>query len=185
MTTGASTSTIIIGIIALIVIAAIIVVAVRVTRSRRLARRFGPEYEHAVREHGDRGAAERELANREARVRRLHIEELPAGAKARYVEEWRTVQSRFVDEPSLAIAEADRLVSSVMRDRGYPLGNFEQRAGDLSPDHPRGIEDYRIAHDIVRRSERGEVPTEDLRQAMVHYRTLFSDLVEADERTPR
>jgi hypothetical protein len=172
-----------IGIIAFIVVVAIIVATVRATRSQRLARRFGPEYERTVRERGDRAAAEGELAKREARVKRFHIEELPAGSKARYVEEWRTVQSRFVDEPSLAIAEADRLVTSVMRDRGYPTATFEQRAADLSPDHPRVIEDYRIAHDIARRSERGEVPTEDLRQAMVHYRSLFSDLVETGERS--
>jgi hypothetical protein len=180
MQTGAPVTSYIIGAIALVVVIAIIIATVRAARSRRLAQRFGPEYERTVRERGDRAAAERDLARREARVKRFHIEELPPGARARYTEEWRTVQSRFVDEPALAIAEADRLVSTVMRDRGYPLGSFEQRADDLSPDHPRVIEDYRAAHDIATRSERGQVPTEDLRQAMVHYRSLFNDLVETD-----
>jgi hypothetical protein len=185
VTLDAQTTSIIIAVIALICIVAIVVAIVRATQSRRLAKRFGPEYERTVRERGNRAAAERELGARESRVRRFHIEELPAGAKERYVEEWRTVQTRFVDEPSRAVAEADRLVTSVMRDRGYPTGSFAQRVDDLSPDHPRVVEDYRAAHDIAQRSERGEVRTEDLRQAMVHYRTLFTDLVEPDERSQR
>jgi hypothetical protein len=115
----------------------------------------------------------------------MHIEELPAGARARYVEEWRTVQTRFVDQPREALKDADGLVTSVMRDRGYPMNDFEQRAADLSPDHPQVVDNYRIAHGIASRSEQGEVSTEDLRQAMVHYRTLFDDLVGSDERTDR
>jgi hypothetical protein len=171
---------------AVIVVAIVIAVAAttsRRARTRRLQQRFGPEYERAVRATGDPAAAERELAGREARVKRMHIEELPAGARERYTEEWRTVQTRFVDQPREALRDADRLVENVMRDRGYPMGDFDQRAADISPDHPQVVDNYRIAHGIARRSETGEVSTEDLRQAMVHYRTLFDDLLGTDERT--
>jgi len=167
----------VVGAIVVIAIIAAIIVAIRAARSRELEKRFGPEYERAVRERGDRAEAERELAARQARVQKFHIEELPAGAKERYVEEWRTVQTRFVDRPRDAVVDADHLVASVMRDRGYPMENFEQRAADISPDHPHVVEDYRVAHGIALRSERGEVSTEDLRQAMQHYRTLFDDLL--------
>jgi hypothetical protein len=115
-------------------------------------------------------------------VRKFHIEELPAGARSRYTEEWRTVQTRFVDQPREAVSEADRLVENVMRDRGYPMDDFDQRVADLSPDHPQVVENYRAAHDIASRTERGEVDTEDLRQAMVHYRSLFTDLLGPSER---
>jgi hypothetical protein len=177
---------IIIYIIAAIVVIAVVIAVVALSgraRSAQLQRRFGSEYDRTVRTTGDRSAAERELAHREARVRKFHIEELPAGAKARYTEEWRTVQTRFVDEPRAAVTQADTLVASVMRDRGYPMESFEQRAADISPDHPAVVENYRAAHDIASRSERGEASTEDLRQAMVHYRTLFNDLLGTNERT--
>lgn len=172
-------------VVAVVVIIAIVVVAAvssRKARTARLHRRFGPEYERTLRESGDRSDAERELAAREARVKRFHIEELPAGARTRYMEEWRTVQTRFVDEPKAAVVEADHLVENVMRDRGYPVENFEQRAADLSPDHPVVVQNYRAAHAIASRGERGEVDTEDLRQAMVHYRSLFTDLLGDNER---
>lgn len=171
---------------AIIVAAIIIAVAIfssRAGRTRRLRQRFGPEYDRTVRSTGDQTAAERDLADREARVKRMHIEELPAGARDRYTEEWRTVQTRFVDQPREALVQADRLVENVMRDRGYPMTDFEQRAADISPDHPRVVDNYRIAHGIAIRSERGEVTTEDLRQAMVHYRTLFNDLLGTSEWT--
>lgn len=173
------------GIIVAAIIIAVAVYASRASRSRRLQQRFGPEYDRTVRTAGDRTAAERELAARETRVKRMHIEELPAGARERYTEEWRTVQSRFVDQPREALTDADRLVENVMRDRGYPVNDFEQRAADISPDHPRVVDNYRAAHGIAVRSERGEVSTEDLRQAMVHYRTLFDDLLGNGERTNR
>ncbi|HET7813678.1 MAG TPA: hypothetical protein VFL13_04840 [Candidatus Baltobacteraceae bacterium] len=175
-----TTSPVLLYVIGAIVVIAIIVIAVAASRraaSARLAKRFGPEYDRMVSQRGDRDAAERELAAREQRVKRFHIEELPAGARARYTEEWRTVQTRFVDEPRGAIDDADHLVSNVMRDRGYPVDNFEQQAADISPDHPDVVQNYRAAHDIATRSVRGEVTTEDLRQAMVHYRTLFTDLL--------
>jgi hypothetical protein len=186
MAAGATVYYIIGAIIVAAIIIAIAVVASGRGRSRRLQQRFGPEYDRAVRTTGgDQAAAERDLAAREDRVRRMHIEELPAGARARYVEEWRTVQTRFVDQPREALKDADGLVTSVMRDRGYPMNDFEQRAADLSPDHPQVVDNYRIAHGIASRSEQGEASTEDLRQAMVHYRTLFNDLVGSDERTDR
>lgn len=175
---------IIVAVLVVVAIAIIIVVAQR-GKSARLQHRFGPEYERTVRETGDRKEAERELAAREARVRKFHIEELPAGARERYTEEWRTVQSHFVDEPRSALGEADRLVSNVMRDRGYPLEDFDQRAADISPDHPAVVDNYRAAHAIATRTETGEVSTEDMRQAMVHYRTLFDDLLGTDERTAK
>ncbi len=182
MTTTGYTLPIIIGAIALVAVVTMIVVAVRTARSQRLEKRFGPEYRRVIRARGNKTVAERELAAREERVRRFHIEELPPGARARYTEEWRTVQTRFVDEPRDAVVKADRLVTSVLRDRGYPVSSFEQAAADISADHPRVVEDYRIAHGVVVRTEKGEVPTEDLRQAMQHFRSLFDDLVRADER---
>ncbi|MBV9333184.1 MAG: hypothetical protein JO146_04185 [Candidatus Eremiobacteraeota bacterium] len=170
---------------AIVVIAIVIVVAIMVARraqSERLRRRFGPEYERVARARGDRAEAERELARREERVKKFRLQELPPGARERYAEEWRAVQARFVDQPKEALAEADALISNVMRDRGYPLADFEQRAADLSTDHAGVLDDYRIAHAISLRSERGDAQTEDLRQAMLHYRTLFEELVENRER---
>lgn len=174
-------------VIAVVIIAVILiaVVASQRAKSARLQQRFGPEYDRAMQDTGDRAAAEKELAAREARVRKFHLEELPTGARDRYAEEWRTVQTRFVDEPQSALGEADKLVSNVMRDRGYPLEDFDQRVADISPDHPEVVDNYRAAHAITARSETGEVTTEDLRQAMVHYRTLFNDLLGTDERTAR
>lgn len=168
--------------IAILVIAIIIIAAVVLARRKRsadLQNRFGPEYERAVRESGgSRAEAERELARRQERVKRMHIEELPAGAKTRYTEEWRTVQTRFVDEPEAALVNADHLIANVMRDRGYKVDDYDQTVADLSPDHPNVLQNYRTAHDITHRSETGEVTTEDLRQAMVQYRSLFDDLVQ-------
>lgn len=173
------------AIIIIAIVVAIAAFASRNAKSKRLQQRFGPEYDRTVRTAGDRTAAERELAAREARVRRFHIEELPAGARERYTEEWRTVQTRFVDQPREALVQADTLVQNVMRDRGYPMSDFDQQAADISADHPQVVENYRVAHDIASRSETGETTTEDLRQAMVHYRTLFNDLLGTDERTAR
>jgi FtsZ-interacting cell division protein ZipA len=172
----------IVGAIVVIALIAFAVAASRRAASVRLAKRFGPEYDRTVRDRGDRAAAERELAAREERVKRFHIEELPAGARARYTEEWLSVQSRFVDQPKSAIDEADRLVTNVMRDRGYPVDNFDQQVADISPDHPRVVENYRTAHEIAQRSDRGDASTEDLRQAMVSYRALFDDLLGTSER---
>ena len=171
-----------IGAVIIIALIAIGVAVARRSRSANLQRRFGPEYDRVVRESGNRQEAERELHSRETRVKKMHIEELPAGAKTRYTEEWRTVQSRFVDEPRSSLVKADALVTNVMRDRGYPMDNFDQRVADLSPDHPGVVNNYRSAHEIASRSEHGEVSTEDMRQAMIHYRALFDDLLGKDAR---
>ena len=150
-------------------------------RSRRLRSRFGPEYDRALREHHDRTRAERELERREKRVERLDIRPLPAAERERFIEAWRADQARFVDDPRGAVVEADRLVAEVMRARGYPVGNFEQRAADVSVDHPRVVQNYRAAREIVARHERGEAGTEDLRKAMVFFRLLFDELLELQE----
>ena len=173
-------------VIAAIVVILAIVAAVAIARrsqSARLQRRFGPEYERLARERGSRTEAERELARREERVKGFRLAELPPGARERYSEEWRRVQARFVDEPAAALRQADTLIANVMRDRGYPQADFEQRTADLSTDHARALGDYRAAHEIALRSEGGNASTEDLRQAMVHYRTLFDELVGTTERS--
>lgn len=178
-TTSATTTYIILAAVVVLLIIIGAVALARRNRSKSLQDRFGPEYERTVRESGgSRADAERELARRQDRVKRMHIEELPAGAKTRYTEEWRTVQTRFVDEPQAALTKADHLIANVMRDRGYKVDNYDQTVADLSPDHPNVLQNYRTAHDITQRSETGEVTTEDLRQAMVHYRSLFDDLVQ-------
>lgn len=151
---------------------------------RRLRQRFGPEYDRTVEEAGDRREAELELKRREERIEHLEIRRLPMEERGRFARDWEDVQARFVDDPTGAIADADGLVAEVMRARGYPVGDFEQRAGDISVDHPHVVEHYRAARAIAVRSERGQAGTEELRQAMQHYRALFEDLLEAKgERT--
>jgi hypothetical protein len=150
----------------------------RQRRSRSLQDSFGPEYDRTVTETGDRRAAEAELLERTERREQFDIVPLEAEARARYVEAWRHTQAQFVDEPAEATREADRLITSVMRDRGYPVDDFGQRAADLSVDHPQVVDDYRAAHAIAAANDRSEASTEDLRQALVHYRSLFEDLLE-------
>jgi hypothetical protein len=153
----------------------------RQRRSRGLQDTFGPEYERTVSETGDRRAAEAELLERTERRAGFDITPLEPEARDRYVEAWRRTQARFVDEPAEATREADRLITSVMRDRGYPVDDFEQRAADLSVDHPQVVDDYRAAHAIAAANDRSEASTEDLRQALVHYRSLFEELLEERE----
>ena len=152
-------------------------------RRRALQGRFGPEYEHTVRERESRRDAESELADRVKRRRELEIRPLSPAAREGYEERWTAVQAEFVDDPPGAVAKADRLVSAVMEERGYPVGDFEQRAADVSVDHPHVVEHYRAAHAIAGNSAAGRAGTEELRQAMHHYRALFDDLLEpaADE----
>jgi hypothetical protein len=145
--------------------------------SERLRQAFGPEYDRVVRTTGDQRGGESELESRQKRREHLDIRPLSAAARTRYAEAWRVAQARFVDSPPDAVGEADRLVIMVMRERGYPIEDFETRAGDISVDHPGVVENYRAAHGISRANERGEAETEDLRQAMVHYRTLFEELL--------
>ena len=166
-------------IVAVVVIAAIVIAALvwsRRRRSDRLRDQFGPEYDRAVEEKGGRAKAEAELAERERRVHKLHIRPLDTSERREFMDRWTEVQARFVDDPPRAVAFADALLGQVMKARGYPVTDFDQRAGDISVDHPIVVEHYRKAHDIAVRHEGGQASTEDLRQAMIHYRALFDNL---------
>jgi len=149
----------------------------RQRQSKRLRSTFGPEYERSVSVSGRR-EGESELAAREKRREQLDIRALDPAARQRYAEAWRDTQARFVDSPEQATREADHLVIEVMRERGYPMEDFDQRAADVSVDHPMVVENYRAAHTTSLANEQGEASTEDLRQAMVHYRALFVELLE-------
>jgi hypothetical protein len=149
-------------------------------RTERLRGRFGPEYDRVTQRSESRSDAEAELAAREERRRRLDVRPLGEAARSRYLEEWRAVQAEFVDDPAGAVASADRLIQSVMAERGYPVEDFDQRAADISVDHPRVVENYRHGHHLAQASAAGEGSTEDLRQAMRHYRALFDELVEVE-----
>jgi hypothetical protein len=171
--------------IAAVVFLAVVAVAALASRRRartaRLQERFGPEYDRAVDSTEDRREAEAELEQRVKRRQELDIRPLTPAARERYATSWRDVQAQFVDAPGAAIAAADGLIIAVMRERGYPVDDFEQRAADVSVDHPRVVENYRAAHDVAGRCARGEASTEDLRQGMQHYRALFEDLLERDD----
>ncbi len=147
-------------------------------KSKHLRSHFGPEYEREVEEKGSHRKAEAELAAREKRVKKLDIRPLEPAARDGFKHRWTEVQARFVDDPPGAVGEADDLLGGVLRSRGYPVSDFEQRAGDISVDHPEVVRHYRAGHDIAVRHERGEASTEELRQAMIHYRELFDELVE-------
>jgi hypothetical protein len=152
----------------------------RERRSRRLRENYGPEYERAVDEPGARRSAEAELDRRERRRAALDIHPLTSQARDRHGAEWHRTQTRFVDEPVDAVARADQEIMQVMRERGYPIEDFEQRAADVSVDHAEVVENYRVAHEISTRAVAGEASTEELRLAMVHYRALFEDLLGPD-----
>ena len=167
-----------IGILIVVAVAAFVISR---RRSERLRERFGPEYERVVQEADGRRRAEAEMAAREKRVERLEIRPLDADARDGFGRSWRDAQARFVDQPAESIRAADRLVTEVMRQRGYPMEDFEQRAADISVDHPSVVENYRAAHAISLASDHGQASTEDLRQAIVHYRSLFEVLLESGE----
>jgi len=143
-----------------------------------LRQKFGPEYERAVQKHGSERKAEVKLANRQDRVEKLNIRDLDPVERERFSTQWESVQSRFVDSPRGAVAEADDLVSTLMKTRGYPVSDFDQRADDISVDHPRVVENYRSAHHIALQVGKDGASTEDLRTAMIHYRSLFEELVQ-------
>ena len=177
-------------VIVVILVIAVIVAALifmRQRRSQQLQEGFGPEYDRTLEERGgDRREAEAELHERRQRREQFEIRELEPAARDRYAERWRAAQRRFVDEPAPAVGEADALVSEVMRDRGYPVADeFDQRAADVSVDHPEVVEHYRAAHDVSGRATAGDAGTEDLRQAMVHFRALFVELLGHDEQPDR
>jgi hypothetical protein len=176
-----NTSTII-AVVAVVVVLMVAVLAVRpLLRRRRLQERFGPEYDRAVDSHGDRSAAEHELIEREKRYKEFDLRPLSTEARDRYAMRWADVQAEFVDVPEGAVADADRLLSEVMAERGYPTGAFEQQAADLSIEHSRTIERYHAAHDIHQLAGDGRASTEDLREAMVHYRALFVELLGGED----
>jgi hypothetical protein len=149
----------------------------RKARTEKLRASFGPEYDRAISEHRDRARAETELEKRAKRVARFNIHPLDPTDRARFAQDWRRHQSLFVDDPRGAVSCADALVQDVMQHRGYPVGDFEQNATDLSVDHPRVVENYRVAHEIALRDRQGLGSTEDLRKAMICYRDLFEDLL--------
>jgi len=176
--------------IVIVVVAALIVLGaaamwMQQRRRSQLQERFGSEYDRTVSERDDRRAAEKELADRERKRERLDIVPLSPEAQKKYSASWQEVQGHFVDDPSNAVTEADRLVTDVMRDRGYPIEDFEQRADDISVDHPDVVQNYRAAHAVyVKASDgNGSAGTEDLRQGLVHYRALFNELLETRERS--
>ncbi len=172
-----STMTIVLIVIVVVAAAVVAFMFFQKERTKRLKTRFGPEYDRLVDRSGNPRKAEEELVNRQKRVEKLHLRELGQAEADRFSESWRSVQAQFVDAPREAVAEADRLVREVMTARGYPMGDFEQRAADVSVDHPRVVENYRAAHEIAAHDAAGKANTEDLRQAMVHYRALFEDLL--------
>jgi hypothetical protein len=161
---------------AVLVVTAIVAwTAARKRRTEGLQEQFGPEYDRTISQTDTRREAEAELEARRARREELDIRPLTPAARDRYASTWTTVQSRFVDEPTTSLREADRLVADLMRERGYPMDDFEQRAADVSVDHPQVVAHYRVAHEI---SGRSESSTEDMRQGMIHYRALFEELLE-------
>ena len=172
----------ILAIVAILVAGVATLVVLRTRRTGRLRGRFGgAEYARAMEEGGNRRQGEAGLEKRAERVDALHVRALAPADRERFVDSWRRVQARFVDGPAGAVAEADQLLGDVMSTRGYPVSDFDQRAADISVDHPLVVANYRTAHEIALRQSKGQSNTEDLRQAMIHYRTLFDELVgEAD-----
>lgn len=170
----------------LLLVAAVVIVGVvlfvfwKKRQTGRLRHRFGEEYDRTVNTVGSQRKAEQELLERTKRVEKFEIRSLTAEQIGRFTEAWRTTQAKFVDQPSKAVSEADGLVKEVMTARGYPMGDFEQRAADISVHHPRVVGNYRIARDIASKNRSGKATTEDLRQALVAYRELFVDLLEPD-----
>jgi hypothetical protein len=171
-----------------IVVAVVVVLALvawnafKARQRKGLQQRFGSEYDHTVADAPSRREAEAELAAREKRRAELEVRPLSPEAQQRYAGEWRETQEHFVDDPAGAVGDADRLIQQVMRERGYPVDDFEQRTSDLSVDHPEVISNYRAAHGISIANDRGKASTEDLRTAIVHYRALFTELLEEPER---
>ena len=149
-----------------------------------LERRFGPEYGRTVEEFGSRPKAEAELKARQKRVEQLHIVPLAPAEARRFSESWRVLQGRFVDNPKEVLVDADLLVRELMQKRGYPMADFDLRAADISVDHPQVVEHYRAAHDIALRDRHGDVDTEGMRQAVIHLRALFAELLEIETPEP-
>ena len=172
-------------VVALVALAAVAWLYTLNQRRARLRDRFGPEYDRTVEAVGTPSKADAVLEERAARVRRFDLRKLDPWQADTFAREWRRVQARFVDDPDAAVRDADVLVSQVMSARGYPLEDFDTRAADLSVDHPRVVENYRVARELAARRQRGEAGTEELRQAVVNYRALFDDLLEVHDHSDR
>jgi len=172
---------IVVAAVAVVVVLAVFWSATRAKRSRELKDTFGREYHRTVEQAGGRREAERELRDRRKRHDELDIRPLSRESRDRYVRQWQSTQTRFVDDPTGAVEEADTLVQRVMQERGYPTKDFERRVADISVDHPDLVEKYRTAHGIAQASKRNEASTEDLRHSVRHYRALFAELLEVDD----
>jgi hypothetical protein len=174
-----NTAAVIVIVIAILVIAAVIWAIVRKQRTERLRSKFGPEYDRALQREGNRNRGEAELVQREKRVEKFNIRELSPRERSRFADAWTREQSLFVDDPKAAVINADDLVIELMTARGYPMSDFNTQASDISVDHARVVGNYREAHDIADRCRRDQTDTEDLRRAMICYRSLFEDLLGA------
>jgi FtsZ-interacting cell division protein ZipA len=172
---------IVIAAAAVIVVLGVIWSVMRKQRSRALRDTFGREYDRTVEHAGGRRVAEKELRERQKQHDKLDIRPLAPESRERYIRRWRSTQSRFVDDPKDAVAEADALVQDVMQERGYPVDDFDRRVADISVEHPDLVEKYRTADGIARKAERNEASTEELRHSVRHYRALFSELLETDD----
>jgi PAS domain-containing protein len=174
-----NTATIVLLIVAILAIAFALWMYFQNLKTRKLRGKFGPEYDRLVdQERGNSRRAEAILESREKRVRSFNIRSLSREEGDRFAAEWRNVQERFVDDPRMAVSQADALVTRALQDRGYPMTDFEQLAADISVEHPDVVVDYRVAHDIAMRDQRGKATTEELRQAMQRYRSLFEHILD-------
>lgn len=184
-----SSSSILLVVIAVVIVAAAVIAVVlyrqhQEKRRRHLQDRFGPEYERLVAATGNANAAQRELEARERRVAAFHIRSLSSEERNQFSARWQQVQAEFVDNPKGSLAHADELLGEIMGTRGYPVQDFEQRANDLSVDHPLVVQHYHAAHGVALRHRKGQASTEDLRQAMIHYKALFEELVAEGRSAP-
>jgi hypothetical protein len=174
---------IVVAVVLVVLLVAVVLVVLQRRRRRQLQERFGPEYQHVVENAQSRRQGEKELIGRERRRDALEIRPLSPGARHRFAEAWTSIQARFVDAPADAVGEAQHLLNELMGERGYPVEDFEQQASDISVDHPALVENYRAAHRVSQENRRGAATTETLRQAMVHYRSLFDELLVDDGET--
>jgi hypothetical protein len=165
------------GAVAVLIVAGLIARGARRSRSESLRSKFGNEYDHALEAHGNRKKAERDLIERAEQVKKYNIVPLQASDRERFRRDWQKVEQRFIERPTTAVVEADELIADIMRTRGYPMGDFERHAADLSVTHPRIVEHYRAGHGVIGGTP-GSASTEDMRQAMLHYRALFDELID-------
>lgn len=168
---------VLVAVVILIVIAVMVAVGMRNRRTAQLRERFGPEYERTVQEREGRRAAETDLRNRQKQREQLDITPLSEPARSRYADQWRELQERFIDQPSSAVIAADALVRQVMGDEGYPVDDFAAQSDLVSVDHPRVVENYRLAHSVCERTQTQQASTEDMRSALLSYRSLFDELL--------